>query len=230
MTKEQLDMQAEILTARINGINGWIKANPNTDPNYYEVMDCYVDYATLVSSANAYYSANEYPEVNGKETTHYDIISFDPAIHACHLAMNEMLQLRGVFSEAENHFGKEPQAHEFLVQFQYRAVTGEYQVPENPTLAQLKKEVLCKSMSVPFYIWQEQRKDSNFKYDNVAEFTALKEQYGIYQTAVGVQEHIVHLDKSTYEGPQFGEQVEALLDRVEKSYKYSEVYNTETVK
>ncbi len=114
--------------------------------------------------------------------------------------MNELLKLR----EKLSSFGDEEEVNEFMDVFYFKSSCGEYLVPQNPILAQMKKEILCKSMSISFYIWQEKRKNQNFKYDNMSEFMLLQEQYRIYQTAPG--------------GTQFGSQVATLLDRIEKSY------------
>lgn len=260
VTKEGLAELADTLTARIEGINEWIKNNPDTDPNFYEIMDCYVDYASLVSTANDYYTKAGYPMIKKRryydanaekaeaeatqhdivefdpnimaydevevKATHYDIINFDPNIRACDMAMKEMLRLRRVWwTDEKGGFASEQDVHDFLMEFHYRAAIGEYHVPENPMLAQMKKEILCKSMSIPFYIWQEQRTNPDYRYDNEGEFTTLKKNYGIYQTAVGIQFSTIDLDGNRYDGPQFGQGIEALIDRVEKNYKYSDVYN-----
>ena len=205
MMKEAIDLQAQMLTVRINNIINWIRENPNTDPNYYEIMDCYVDYATLVSAANDYYATNGYPSFYGGVSTRHQIVEFDPVIRTLHNSMKELLKLREMLSSFRN----EEEVNEFMDAFYFRASGGEYLVPQNPILAQIKKEILCKSMSISFYIRQEKRKDPNYKYDNMSEFMLLKEQYRIYQTIPG--------------GPQFGSQVEALLEKKKKNYKYSGV-------
>ena len=70
-----------------------------------------------------------------------------------------------------------------------------------------KKELLCKSMSVPFYIWQVQREKPDYEYDNAAEFRGMKAMLDIYKSEGNTQ---------------FVPEIEAMFDVIEKNYKYSD--------
>ena len=62
MTLTELETKTENLTNRIDGINTWIKSNPEvTEPNVYEIMDCNVQYAELVAEYVTYYNENGWP-------------------------------------------------------------------------------------------------------------------------------------------------------------------------
>ena len=61
-------------------------------------------------------------------------------------------------------------------------------------------------MSVPFYIWQVQRTEPNYQFDNEHEFNGLKEMFALYETT---------------ENPcQYKIQIENLLSKIEEDYKY----------
>ena len=87
MEKRELDAMADRLSERIKGINNWIRNNPNTDPNFYEIMDCEVELGRLLSYMDQYYSENGYPEKNddrGTLYTHYEIFKFDQPVKKAH--------------------------------------------------------------------------------------------------------------------------------------------------
>ncbi len=87
----------------------------------------------------------------------------------------------------------------------------------------MKKEVLCKTAGVYFYIWQVKRNELDYQYDNKEEFEKLTTDYNIYKGTSGVQERKTRADNSYYEGPQFGEVVEDMLTSINKDYKYNNV-------
>lgn len=82
-----------------------------------------------------------------------------------------------------------------------------YDIPEDIETKRIKKELLCKSMSVPFYIWQVQREKKDYEYDNATEFSGMKAMLDIYKSEGNTQ---------------FVPEIEALFGVIEKNYKYSE--------
>ena len=87
-----------------------------------------------------------------------------------------------------------------------------YDVPEDEQTKELKKELLCKSMSVPFYIWQVHRTEPEYEYDNDSEFNSMKAMLDIYKSEGNTE---------------FVPQIEALFNVIEKNYKYSEMKNNQ---
>ena len=87
-----------------------------------------------------------------------------------------------------------------------------YDVPEDEQTKELKKELLCKSMSVPFYIWQVHRTGPEYEYDNDSEFNSMKAMLDIYKSEGNTE---------------FVPQIEALFNVIEKNYKYSEMKNNQ---
>ena len=82
-----------------------------------------------------------------------------------------------------------------------------YDIPENMETKRIKKELLCKSMSVPFYIWQVHRTNPNYQYDNKTEFEEMKEAFALYE--------------ASEEPCQFLPLIFNLHNKIEKDYKYS---------
>ena len=93
MYETSYDQTAQRLTNKINNINTWIKEHPEVKkPNYYEIINCMVEVATLNSSMANHYNQVGYPKNNeGREYTHYDITKFNPNAKACFEAINEMI-------------------------------------------------------------------------------------------------------------------------------------------
>lgn len=217
MSIEEMNTNAYDLSERYKNINNFIKNNPNTDPNFCEMVDCIVDFGVLLSNYNFYYENNGYPELEeGKAATHYDISKFVPEVKNAQDNLNEMLRLR-----EKSDFFLDFTAKKFMIELVYRCEVGEYNVPYDPDLASIKKEVLCKTAGIYFYIWQVKRNELDYQYDNQVEFTNLIEEYEVYKGSSGIQERKVNLDNTYYEGPQFGEIIEDMLTSINKNYKYN---------
>ena len=54
--------------------------------------------------------------------------------------------------------------------------------------------------------------------------------YDLYSTQVGIQTVNHRPDGSTYAGPQFGEEIEKLIDYIQNSYKYNTKYGNDRTK
>ncbi len=232
MEKQTLDVMADKLSERMKGINDWIRSNPNTDPNFYEIMDCEVELGKLLSYKNQYYQENGYPEKkndNGTNSlyTHHEIFKFDEHVKKAHDELKEMINLRG--SGIAKVLQDIPELYNMWQEIGYRTGIAEYHDPKGD-MSEIKKKILCKSVSIPFYIWQERRTNPDFQYDNTVEYDELKEMYDLYSAQVGKQTINEHKDGSFYEGPQFGEEIENLIGFIEKSYKYSTQYGNDGAK
>ena len=77
----------------------------------------------------------------------------------------------------------------------------------------IKKEVLCKTAGIYFYIWQVKQTNPDYKYDNEAEWNNLLQAYEIYK------------DAAKYVGPQFGRELEKMHAVINENYKYSDNFN-----
>ena len=86
-----------------------------------------------------------------------------------------------------------PEIYNMWEEMGYRTLIAEYDDPKGD-MSRIKKEILCKSVSIPFYIWQERRTNPNFQYDNTTEFNELKEMYSLY-SEVQVQKKEDYLKK-----------------------------------
>ncbi len=224
MRKGKIGAMADNLSERIEKINNRIKNNPNTDPNFYEIMDCEVELGKVFSNMGNYYSLMGYPERQENNAkmpntyTHYEIFRFDQHAKEVNDKLKEMITLRS--PEMRKVFDDIPEIYHLYEQVSGSNLSADYDDPKG-NMSEIKKEILCKSVSIPFYIWQERRTNPDFQYDNTAEFDALKEMYALYSAQVGTQVTHKRADGTVYQGPQFGEEIESLISVIEKSYKYS---------
>lgn len=216
---EQINEKAETLRKRlegymdkdgqrVSGILEWIKKNPGTDPNVYEIMDCNIEYAEVLAMLRAYYDQNGYPIITDRgvkrRATVNDLPHLHSALAGCFMGLAEMDALRDV----DHHpFFKQPEANSMYCSIKISQLNLNYVVPTDPGLQRIKKEMLCKSMSVPFYIWQVQRRKPTYQYDNKAEFEGMQEAFALYQ--------------ETEQPPQFAKLVQALHNKIDDNYKYS---------
>ena len=209
---EEINKQAEALTNRFRGINSWIEANINTDPNFYEMVDCMVEYGKLVKQYDKYYQKAGYPTFdNGSEevsATHYHLALVSPKLKEAQSELSKMWDLR-----RKSPFFEDEIVREFTNELSLRAKIAEYYVPEDKEIERIKKEVLCKTAGIYFYIWQVKQTNPDYKYDNEAEWNNLLQAYEIYK------------DAAKYVGPQFGKELEKMHAVINENYKYSDNVN-----
>ena len=209
---EEINKQAEALINRFRGINSWIEANINTDPNFYEMVDCMVEYGKLTKQYDKYYQKAGYPTFyNGSEeveATHYHLALASPKLKEAQSELTKMWNLR-----ENSPFFEDETVRKFTDELSLRAKIAEYYVPEDKEIERIKKEVLCKTAGIYFYIWQVKQTNPDYKYDNEAEWNNLLQAYEIYK------------DAAKYVGPQFGRELEKMHAVINENYKYSDNFN-----
>lgn len=187
----------------IDGIIDWINKNPDTDPNVYEIMDCNVQFAEILAELRKHYVKNGEIPATSPNAVPY-MIAFHPEIEECYYVLETMDELR----DTDNHpFFTTLEAQEMYYSVKYCQDSASYVLPQDTAMQRIKREVLCKSMSVPFYIWQEHRTNPNYQYDNKTEFEGMKEAFALYE--------------ASEEPCQFLPLVFNLHNKIEKDYKYS---------
>ena len=216
---EEINRQAEALTNRFRGINSWIEANINTDPNFYEMTDCMVEYGKLAKLYDNYYKENGYPKIDtGTEkidASHYELVLVTPKLKEVQQELSKMWKLRG-----NSLFFKDEVAKKFISELSMRTQIAEYIIPEDKEIDKLKKEILCKTAGIYFYIWQVKQTNPDYQYDNVEEWNHLLQAYEIYKDTVGTE---IGIETEGYEGPQFGRELEKMHEVINNNYKYSNV-------
>lgn len=222
MSLEQIEVLIADLNNKMEGINNWIRNNPLiTDPNVYEIMDCNVQYAECISRLNTYYKENGYPKIETKEgtrvATKYDLPTLHPSIGDCFFKIVEMENLRKITTHP---FLTQPEPNSLLCSIKASAMAAEYEIPNDPAIARIKRETICKSMSVPFYIWQVKRTEPDYQYDNQEEFNQMQEMFDLYKTTS--QEEIGTC--------QYENNIAALFSKINGDYKYSITKDSSTKK
>lgn len=219
------------LNKRIKGINDWIAANPHiTDPNAYEIMDCNVSYAELIS------------ELRKAHTEECGVIDIPVKVLPAELVakdeqtgvesyvvvppkIKEGIVLTTIYPEAAEvlHGLQTMEArrnlsyHPFFTKPEVKAMYDQvkrcqeyasYQVPEDDAVKSVKKELLCECVSVPFYVWQVQRTEPDYEYDNEVEYEGINQMDALYQ--------------SDEVPAQFTTAISNLKTLITSSYKYRE--------
>lgn len=219
---EEVTKNTKMLTSDLKRINAWVEQNPNTDPNYYEYVECLVRFGELASDISKYFDQVGWPVVKGKTFTHYDAWRSTPELEACHKELRKLADLRGICKEGFSDPKTNPDVYDYLVELSIRCTIGEYFTGEDSAYRKMKKELICKSLSVPFYIWQVQRTEPDYQYDNQEEYEQMK-QYRDYNVQLYPEQFIfIDTNESCYKGPQFGDNIDKMFKRIEASYKYAE--------
>lgn len=209
MSKEQLTNKLIALRNRVHGINTWIQENPSvTDPNVYELMDCNIEFAEILTELKAEYVAagevpNDFDSTQPMATVSY-MLAFHPEIEECYHELGTMDDLRDI---ANHPFFQTTEVNEMYCNIKACQDFANYGISSDEGVRRVKRELLCKSMSVPFYIWQVKRTEPEYQYDNISEFEGMKSMNALYQ--------------ASEEPPQFGKLVDALFEKINKNYKYS---------
>ncbi len=210
MTIEELEKKLKALSARTHGINDWIRNNPQvTEPNAYEMMDCNIEFAEILAGLRNHYIATgditpNLDETNGLMATVNYLAALHPSIDNCYFELGTMDDLRAI---ATHPFFSKPVVNDMYSSIKASQDFATYVIPTDEGLRRIKRELLCKSISVPFYIWQVQQNEPNYKFDNVTEYVALNEMKSLYE--------------ESETPPQFGDAVTNMLQEIEKNYKYS---------
>ncbi len=209
MNIEQLEQKLVSLRKRVHGINSWIRTNPDIkDPNAYEIMDCNIAFAEIIAELKEYYvQTGEIPvdldENAGPMATVNFLAAVHPDIEYCYYELGTMDDLRQLVTHP---FFASTEADELYCSIKSCQDFANYDIPNDENLRRIKRELLCKSMSVPFYIWQVQRTEPDYQYDNETEFNAMQEMYAIYSQ-----------EKSPV---QFDREINNLMKVINKDYKY----------
>ena len=209
MNIEQLEQKLVTLRKKVHKINAWIRANPDTkDPNAYEIIECNVEFAEIIAELKAYYVQTgeisaDLDDYVGLMTTVNFLAAAHPEIENCYYELGTMDDLRQL---ATHPFFSSPEADELYCSIKSCQDFANYDIPNDERVRRIKRELLSKSMSVPFYIWQVQRTEPGYQYDNDTEFNAMQEMYAIY---------------SQEKAPvQFDREINNLMRIINKDYKH----------
>lgn len=211
MNIEQLEQRLSSLRTRLHGINEWIRNNPTiTDPNAYEIMDCNIAFAEIIRELKDYYvSIGEISEdldtYAGPMATVNFMANGHPDIEYCYHELGIMADLRHI---ATHPFFTTPEVDQLYCSIKSCQDFANYDIPNSEDERRIKRELLCKSMSVPFYIWQVQRTEPYYQYDNEVEYEGINQMDALYQS-----------DETP---AQFADAVSNLKALITSSYKYRE--------
>lgn len=203
----QLSAEAEKLTEDIINLNKKIKSNPQiTAENVYEIIKCNVRLSEILSE-------DDKEKFRGLANTKTSkSVQLPAEIKACYLQVIEMGKLSDIehhpffFRTGEDSFFQmgECSARDLYNVIKHTQIIPDYDVPEDKATREIKQELLCKSISVPFHIWQEQRRQPDYEYDNDSEWNGMKMMLDIYKQEGNTQ---------------FVPEIEALFRVIERNYK-----------
>lgn len=203
MELEQLKIKMNSLSQRIIGINTWIEENPQvTDPNAYEIMSCNIELAECIAEYKNYTNQLPITKIEQNETS--QVVENIPELISSIKEIKKMEQLRDT---THHPFFQSEEANSLYKGIKQSQLSMDYDIPEDVETRKIKKELLCKSMSVPFYIWQVKRLEPGYQYDNIKEFSDMKAMLEVYKQEGNTQ---------------FVPQIESLFNVIEKNYKYKE--------
>lgn len=166
-----INQMGKRLEKELTDINIEIQNQEEVSPDFYRVAQSWIHFGELVHTKCRYYDEVGYPYdlENKRPATCYDMIRIDEEVKLCLQKMREMEQLSGVYHHPilEDKDIRSLYAQEII----YDSITGYMSYPSE------YKELLCKCMSVPFSIYQETLKNSNYRYDNKEEFLKMTDTF-----------------------------------------------------
>lgn len=222
---EEIKRKAQNLKNRVAGINNWIQEHQEvTEPNMYEYTQVLVEFGEILSEADEYYKKHGYPENIDAQSGHYEISHKVAEFNEVNEEIKKLVNLRNLNNIQDNPdiiFTSVPEVRDFLTELEYRTYTADYKIPNDLEIAKIKKEILCKCMGIAFYIWNTQRKEPEYIYDNKNEYEMLQGMYNTYSASEGIQVVKHDAEGNTYEGPQFGDVIENIMKYINKNYIYA---------
>lgn len=116
---------------------------------FYKVIECEVDLAVCVVGYANYFERNQYPHSKrlGKTITKAELSSFMPDLKSAFAHMDSLYESSILSREGEGLLGG---MAEFFDDFRKTGRAGEYEIPNNRSLALTKKELVCKTLQLGF--------------------------------------------------------------------------------
>lgn len=144
---ERAEYRSREILIRIQGVNNWIKDNPNiTDANMYEIMNYLIETGWILSGLNN----NDIPDT-AKEV------------------VNEMKYMLSARKDYIEDFITSLNIKAIWNNYVNNVFSGKLEFNSTEE-DKKKKELLCKEMGVANYIYGVKRNEPNYKYDNKSEF------------------------------------------------------------
>ena len=202
---ELIERVAKNLAKRISGTNQWISENPNTSPNMYEYVSYLIDFGQLANMLNNYFEQTEWPidpESNMPFSSN-DIWRTTPGIYASYTELLKLGESRRIYTEG--FCKQDEEAYYFLLDLKHCCITGHYKSPPG-IMFDVTKEVLCKSISIPFYIWQTKLENPEYQYDNFDEYNDLCENYKMLKL---------------HDTNSLADNVGNMIRKIDENYKYA---------
>lgn len=220
MIKEDILIKLENIKSKIDKLKDKTKQE---EFDMYEFMKCWCEFGESLSLLRAYYDKNGWPEIAEIPANHYKIWELEEISKSCRLGLSNI----EVNSElAEYDFLDNRVASDLFFEVCTYASIGEYDIPVDQSTAAMKKETLCKSMSVLFNIWNEKRKNPDYQYNNTPEWNYILDTYQLYKEKVGIQSSFYTWENEDlrlfYEGPQFGKSLEEVQKLITMEHMYRE--------
>lgn len=222
MEKEQILKELDALNSHLVGINEQYGEKERISGNdVYEYVKDMCTYGKLLSQLRKHYDENDYPLLENSrgevsQATHYDVWRIDQETHNCHTSLKNV---QSSILRVDPQFYNFEDFEDFLVELEWRSTVGEYSVPESAVGQTTKMETLARVAGIFYAVVV----DKNSGSIDLESLNMLKECYQLYKDEVGVQLvlHGEYKDGSApviYTGPQFGNHVESMLERIEKEF------------
>lgn len=187
-------------TILINKINNY---NENFD--IYKVTNILVEAAEIVGEARKEYDSTKYPNINGRIQNHFDIYFFDKTINNLVVEIEEFLDKINLFNikSIKNSEETKDILEGLLLEIKF----SNYEYLSDIALRKIKKELICKNLSILNKIEENKKTNYDYKYDNTIEFNNIKELFTIYENASESNKHLLNKLKN-------------IFNIIETNYKY----------
>lgn len=168
--EKSIEIKKELLRKEFKRIREYVEKHPHEDPNFHELCDCWIKFGGLVREVQAYCEiTGDYPlDEENKPCYYRNITAYDERLIPCREEIEKIETLRKI---GDSEFLKENKAcHDlYLYTIKYDSITGYID-----GYSEEEQELLCNCISVPFFIYQKQQKNPDFKYSNRKEFLEMK--------------------------------------------------------
>lgn len=214
MEKEEILERIKTLDAKVVEVIKGLTDSQNHlfKADMYGFVLFWCQFGELLSFLRGYYDYAGWPAsfLEGK-VNHRFLLMLDDVTRCCYHDLNELENLSdfetsGIYNNVN--------VKNLLDEVILRASTGEYIVPNDENLANVKKDVVCRSLDMFYKLLQGKMEKQDYVFENFNIMDENMDNYQAYKDQVGIEISYLSPNKYgdleiVYSGPQFGKEIEA---------------------
>ena len=224
MEKQEIDLKSRTIINKIKDSNIKAIINNGQDIEASDLLLYLMEIGSLTANTKKYYEDIGFPTVRKEDQLikmkSKDMVNFDLNINECYKNYSEMKKLVNINN---NEFMHIRNIRKLFFSIESAVFTGQYYEPDDKSMSEMKKELVCKSFDIFKNIWKNKQIDYDYKYLINSEYEMLQNKYSIYKLLFSDESSCEIENKKNI--PQFGQELENLFSYIDNNTKYDKKVN-----